>query len=108
MQNYVLNVKGSYRFVIPDLQNICLELLFAVLRQFVTKLYCNLDICVHLLAHNICVYKIHFIHIFYSKDIAHVRSNSFKRWHIYFGEIPLFLVNPSSLIAGFKSNPQII
>ena len=26
---------------------------------------------------------------------------------IYFGEISLFLVNPSSLIAGFKSSPQI-
>ena len=45
-QNYVSNVKGSYRFVIPDLENICLELLFAVLQPFVTKLYCNLDICV--------------------------------------------------------------
>ena len=40
------NVKGSYRFGIPDHKNICSEPLLAVLRPFVTKLYRNLDICV--------------------------------------------------------------
>ena len=36
--------------------------------------------CSHLLTHNICVYKLHFIHIFYSMDIAHAKSNPFKKW----------------------------
>ena len=56
---------------------------------------------------NICVYKLHFIHIFYSTGIAHVKSNSFKDGVIYFGELSLFHVNLSSLIAGSKSNKQI-
>ena len=38
------NVKGSYRFGIPDHKNICSGLLLAVLWPFVAKLYWNLDI----------------------------------------------------------------